>query len=84
MLKGFTRILNLAIFGSKQHIMSKEEHIIRFIVLPALSFGYLFYSLYVILRKGPVKDEIDEQSKHRDYFEERGREVRKFFYGLFS
>jgi hypothetical protein len=64
--------------------MSKEEMIIRGMVLPALSFGFLFYSLYVILRKGPVKDNNEDLGKYRDYYEERGKSIRRFFYGLFS
>jgi hypothetical protein len=64
--------------------MSKGEMIIGGMVLPALSFGFLLYSLYVILRKGLVKDNKEDPGKYRDYYEERGKSIRRFIYGLFS
>jgi hypothetical protein len=58
---------------------------IRFIILPALSFCFVCYSIYATLRKGPVKDDDpDEPGKFRDYYEERGKWLRRLFYGTFS
>ncbi|WP_342644709.1 hypothetical protein [Mucilaginibacter sp. CSA2-8R] len=62
--------------------MSKAEQVIRFIILPALSFCFLAYSIYATLRKGPVKED-DEPGKFRDYYEEQGKWLRRLFYGLF-